>query len=180
MEKFSNPERIKFIFTEEDYRLFSLYVYWKSPDKKWARFYAHLKPLWIIALFVYFLYIIKGSIGIVEYIILAIGIITSATTSLQVKNNIKRNTAKLFKTGNKSFGGVKEMSFTESHLFVKDNLSKSEINWKSFIRLVETEKHFLIFETDLMAYFIPKRVYKSPTEISTIRNFLKSKISQII
>ena len=173
------PSPIEFVFSEDDYFKFNYYNTWSSPKRKFYRVRSYLRPIFILSIVVFMLYRFTGQFGMAEYIILGSGLLLSISYSLLIKDSIRKNVAKIFASGSKSLGGIKEMQFTLDALHVKDNLSKSETNWKSFIELVETEEHFFLLETIVYAVVIPKRAIKTEGELNELRNFLRSKIKNL-
>ena len=53
-----------------------------------------------------------------------------------------------------------------------------DLRWEGIHSAVETSEFFLIFFNRLCAYYIPKRLIRSPQELSEMRGFLRSRLAE--
>jgi len=63
--------------------------------------------------------------------------------------------------------------FSESGIETDGPTSRAEIQWKSFTRVRETKRQFLLYPQDNLAYIVPKRCFQTEIEIGRLREMVR-------
>ena len=70
----------------------------------------------------------------------------------------------------------REINCEEEKLIATTSNSHTEILWKAFEKIGETKEHFFLFIAVNQGIIIPKRIFETPTEIKTFKEFIADKI----
>lgn len=88
---------------------------------------------------------------------------------------VKRAYRKAYR-GNPSYRGNRTLILNESGLDLSGPTFSSQLKWENFIRFVEDEKVFLLYQSGQVAQIVPKRQL-SPEEITELREAFTQKIA---
>ena len=78
--------------------------------------------------------------------------------------------------GNPTYRGVRSLILNEGDLEFNGPTYSSQLKWQHFLRFVEDEKVFLLYQSTQAAQIIPKREL-SPEQISELREALTRNVA---
>jgi hypothetical protein len=82
----------------------------------------------------------------------------------------------LQKEENKHFLYESELSLTDDGITGSDILSTTSYKWSSIVKYAVTKDFFYLYINSIQALIVPKRLFKSQTEIEQFDKYLSGKI----
>ncbi len=162
--------------TAKDYFEFNYYSQWSSPEKKSQRLKYRL-IMFSIVFFMPFLYGHKlNEYGIFEYCLGLMAIVFALLLGPWTKLILKMRSDKVFKDGkNINLIGHRRIDFTDSKVCVKSDTEYSEIEWKAFEKLGESDEYLFLFMAADQALLIPKKQL-TEMEIKELKEIIAHKL----
>jgi hypothetical protein len=84
-----------------------------------------------------------------------------------------RNAAKSLLANAPGLEGPTRWIFSENGVETDGPTSRAEMQWKSFTRVRETKRQYLLYPQDNVAYIIPQRCFQSEIEIGRLREIVR-------
>lgn len=160
--------KISYDLTKEDYMEFNMHHIFKTKSIRTTLFIERF-VISIMFLLVPFLMKPKGNI---PFAIIYVGWLVFFPKYF--KGSIKRRLERMLnKEENKSLFGPQQLSITDVGIFEFDNLEKSKVTMKDVERVEVTENYTYIYISDMNAYIIPHRAFKTLSEKNELIDLLK-------
>jgi len=167
--------KINYDLTKEDYLEFNMHHISKTKSIKTTLF---IERFIISIMFILVPFMMKPkndipfAIFFMPFIIIYIGWIVLFPKYF--KGSIKRRLERMLnKEENKSLFGPQQLSITDVGIFEFDNLEKSKVTMKDVERVEVTEDYIYIYISEMNAYIIPHRAFKTLSEKNEIIDLLK-------
>ena len=93
-----------------------------------------------------------------------------------ISSTIKRISKMVNEGKNKDMLGKHCLTFNDEGIIETSKNGESKISWSGIEEIKETDKHFFIYISSIMAYIVPKRVFKTDGEKDEFLNFIKNKL----
>lgn len=171
---------LHYTITKEDYVRFYTYMYWEKKSRQRVRWQNFLKQLVIILLFLSLLFFTNSLyfLGSVSPLFLIVIIGSTLLPIITGKQRLIKQ-AKSITDNPENESIFKEVVLTASDVEVnaKSELTQAIYNWKSFIKKIETEDFYFLFQNELQAIIIPKRTFKNNEEKSTFDKILSRNLT---
>ena len=68
-------------------------------------------------------------------------------------------------------------NFSETGVFIKDDVKESKLNWRAFIKKMENDKYYYLYLNANSAYIIPKKVLKSSVQKEELESLFAKYLS---
>lgn len=171
---------LTYAITREDYADYFTYVMWDSPEKASKRRRYYIKQLIPPLLFLVAFYF-TGLFNRTDSFILIIAgflLLTMALSLMGVRTNLKKQSGTIYNDqGNSSMFEEKTIHMSESGILIQEAYVESKLQWKSFIKKMETDQHFYLFTSSVHALIIPKRVFNGEQQILQFKKLLSQYLS---
>ncbi|WP_291574454.1 YcxB family protein [Clostridium sp. UBA4548] len=167
--------KISYELTKEDYMEFNMHHIFKTKSIRTTLFIERF-VISIMFLLVPFLMKPKGhipfAIFFMPFAIIYVGWLVFFPKYF--KGSIKRRLERMLnKEENKSLFGPQQLSITDVGIFEFDNLEKSKVTMKDVEKVEVTESYTYIYISDMNAYIIPHRAFKTLSEKNELIDLLK-------
>jgi hypothetical protein len=70
------------------------------------------------------------------------------------------------------------MTATDDGITIAEPLSRHELKWFAFARVIETQNLFLLYLTEYSFHMVPKRAFADPTQIDEFRAMIENRITR--
>ena len=72
--------------------------------------------------------------------------------------------------------GDVRFEFDENGFAVNGVHARAEIKWAALSKWIETKKSFLLYQNPKIGSLVPKRFFRNPGDVETVRGFLRSAV----
>lgn len=133
--------------------------------------WSFLGPVMLAALLVQVALTSSKLLDLLQWVLITSMITTAYWWSpwLMARNVIKKSP---------SFQGDIRLRFDEEGMLWHSNASRAELKWSTFVRCREDEFSFLLYSGPNVVHPIPKRFFAVVSDVNTVRQILKSKVTQ--
>ena len=169
---------LNYSLTKEDYIDYNVYTLWSAPFNKKSRAKIYFKLLGFFLLFaLVWLFSISFSwISITMFAVFSLFVVLRIP-QIQKKAIINKVEKLFLKEENQALLGPKTVTFSDTGIHVKSELSESRQQWKSITRRTENEKLYFLYTSSIQALIIPKRIMRNSEQKAAFEKILNQNIS---
>jgi YcxB-like protein len=171
---------LNYTIEKQDYVAFYTYVNWNAKGRKkqlWKSILSQVSSVFVYGIILYS----WGNFGKhtnAVYLILFLILGLCFLPLINGKNQIMSQAIKIAgDPDNASFITNYSLIANETELQIKTPFTDSKINWRIFIKKIETDLHYFLFENAMQAIIIPKRAFANNEEKITFDKILSRNLS---
>ena len=172
---------LRYSLTPQDFIAYFKFVQLEAPGKKKAIYKTYL-PILLVFSFIILLNIItsifNGKIDYTIFITIFVFVLIFFAIKFGIKSKInKLGSAYAANSENASLFNMTDYIFSETGVFVKDDIKETKFKWAAFIKIIETDGYYYLFVHSTNGLIIPKKVFRSQVEKEKFQQLLSQYIS---